>query len=251
LLRQAAKCILLFAHSEISHGLSNRGIPLLRHNQISQLNINQLKNRWTPKPTPPPVLPKAPNYNVVIDGDVQNVVTKVMKLIQGKLMKQDDWTEWNESEHLQLNQYDKQFMFGEPVIAEDDLAIFHLVWTYVLKELDGQKKACCVCDGSSRSGQVRVLDHTYANCVNRTGSQIFYTISVAKNMLLYGADILNVFAEALPPKQGFFIYPDRAFHDWWVNKKGKTPIPDGHVIPVLGAMQGHPESPRLWEKHID
>jgi hypothetical protein len=33
--------------------------------------------------------------------------------------------------------------------------------------------------------------------------------------------------------------------------KGKPPIPDGHVIPVLGAMQGHPESPHLWEKHIN
>jgi hypothetical protein len=33
--------------------------------------------------------------------------------------------------------------------------------------------------------------------------------------------------------------------------KGKPPIPHGHVIPVLGAMQGHPESPHLWEKHID
>jgi hypothetical protein len=70
-------------------------------------------------------------------------------------------------------------------------------------------------------------------------------------MLVYGADVSNAFAKAPPPKQGFFIYPDRAFHDWWVNKKGKTPIPDGHVIPVLGAMQGHPELPCLWEKHID
>jgi hypothetical protein len=74
---------------------------------------------------------------------------------------------------------------------------------------------------------------------------------VAENMLVYGADVSNAFAEAPAPKQGFFIYPDRAFKDWWVNKKGKPPIPDGHVIPVLGAMQGHPESPRLWEKHID
>ncbi len=149
LLRQAAKCILLFAHPEISHGLSNKGIPLLRRDQISQLNINQLNDRWTPKPTPPPVLPEAPNFDIVIDGDIQNVVTKVMKLTQGKLMKQDDWTEWNESEHLQLDQYDKQFMFGEPVIAENDLAIFHLVWTYAVKELNGQKKARCVCNGSS------------------------------------------------------------------------------------------------------
>jgi hypothetical protein len=37
----------------------------------------------------------------------------------------------------------------------------------------------------------------------------------------------------------------------WVNKKGKPPISDGHVIPILAAMQGHPESPRLWEKHIN
>jgi hypothetical protein len=80
LLRQAAKCILLFAHPEISHGLPNKGISLLCCNQISQLNIDQLNNQWTPKPTPPPVLPQAPNYNIVIDGDVRNVVTKVMKL---------------------------------------------------------------------------------------------------------------------------------------------------------------------------
>ncbi len=174
-----------------------------------------------------------------------------MKLTRGKLMKQDAWTEWNKSEHLQLDQYEKQFMFGKPVIAENNLAIFHLIWMYVVKELDSRKKARCVYNGSSCSGQVRVLDHTYANCVDRVGSQIFYAISAAENMLVYGADVSNAFAKAPPPKQGFFIYPDRAFHDWWVNKKGKTPIPNGHVIPVLGAMQGHPELPRLWEKHID
>jgi hypothetical protein len=43
-LRQAAKCILLFAHPEISHGLSNKGIPLLCRDQISQLNIHQLND---------------------------------------------------------------------------------------------------------------------------------------------------------------------------------------------------------------
>ena len=34
------------------------------------------------------------------------------------------------------------------------------------------------------------------------------------------------------------------------NKKF-PPLPPGAVIPVLSAMQGHPESPRLWEKHAD
>jgi hypothetical protein len=250
-LNNAASCVLLFAHPELSHGLSNKGLPLLRHNQIPQISIDQLSDCWTP---PCPTLddaPKHPTYDVVINGNIRNVFTKVMKLTRGKLMKQDDWSEWNKSEHLQLDQYDKQFMFGDPVDAKDASAIFHLVWTYVVKELDGCKKARCVCNGSSHSGQVRVLDHTYANCVDRTRSRIFYAISAAENMLVYGANVSNAFAEAPAPKQGFFIYPDRAFKDWWVNKKGKSPIANGQVIPVLGTMQGHPESPRLWEKHID
>jgi hypothetical protein len=64
-------------------------------------------------------------------------------------------------------------------------------------------------------------------------------------------DVLNAFAEAPQPKQGFYIKPDKAFHDWWVNHKKHLPIPPDAVIPVLSAMQGHPESPRLWEEHAN
>jgi hypothetical protein len=142
-------------------------------------------------------------------------------------------------------------MFGTPVVATDKLAIFHLVWTYVIKELDGCKMAHCVCNGFPQSGQVRILDHTYANCVNQTGSHLFDAISAAKNMLIYGANASNAFAEAPPPKQGLYIYPDRAFKDWWIHHKKNPPNPDGHMILVLGAMQVHPESPHLWEKHIN
>jgi hypothetical protein len=66
--------------------------------------------------------------------------------------------------------------------------------------------------------------------------------------MCFGADVSNAFGDAPPPKQGFFIRPDAAFKEWWASK-GRAPIPDGYVIPVLAAMQGHPESPRLWEKH--
>jgi len=97
----------------------------------------------------------------------------------------------------------------------------------------------------------KILDETYANCVDQTSSCLFYAIAAAENMLVFGSDVSNAFAEAPPPKQGFFVRPDRAFLDWWVHHKKRPPIPDGHVIPILSAMQGHPESPRLWEKHAD
>jgi hypothetical protein len=99
---------------------------------------------------------------------------------------------------------------------------------------------------------VCILAETYANCVDQTSSRLFYAISAAENLLIFGADVSNAFAKAPPPKQGFFVCPDKAFHEWWVqHKKGRTPIPNGHVILIFSAMQGHPESPRLWEKHAD
>jgi hypothetical protein len=108
-----------------------------------------------------------------------------------------------------------------------------------------------VCNGSSRSGSVQVLDEVYANCVNQTSSRLFYAVAAAENLLIFESDICNAFAEAPPPKQGFYIRPDCTFNEWWVQHKKRPPIPPGHAIPVLSTMQGHPESPRFWEKHVD
>jgi hypothetical protein len=80
---------------------------------------------------------------------------------------------------------------------------------------------------------------------------MFYAIAAAENLLVYGMDVSNAFAKAPPPKQGFFICPDQAFNEWWIKHKNHPPIPPGHVIPILSAMQGHPESPHLWEKHAN
>ena len=41
----------------------------------------------------------------------------------------------------------------------------------------------------------------------------FYAIATAENLLIYGADVSNAFAEAPPPKLGFYIYPDRVFKE--------------------------------------
>ena len=131
-----------------------------------------------------------------------------MRLTRGKLLKQPDWDEWQDSEYLQLDQYFDQGMFGIPQRVDDKASVFHTVWTYVIKALDGRKKARFACDGSPRSGQARILDETYANCVDQTSSRLFYGIAAAENLLIYGADVSNAFAEAPPPKQGFYIYPD-------------------------------------------
>ena len=245
---RSKNCWLTFSHPEIKHGLTNDGIP--------QVSIDQLNPRlmFDFDDVQLPSLPKTSRIRKEFEGDVFNLVTPytlAMRLTRGKLLKSEDWEEWHQSEYKQLDQYYDQGMFGEPVAVDDYSAVFNLVWTYVVKELDKRKKARCTCDGSTRAGQVRVLDHTYANCVDQTSSRLFYAISAAENLMIYGADVSNAFAEAPPPKQGFYIRPDKAFHEWWTQHRKQPPIPKGYVIPVLSAMQGHPESPRLWEKHAD
>jgi hypothetical protein len=246
----ARTCVLLFSHPEITPDISNKGLPLMSTSDFSQLTHDQLNNRVDLLEEGLRVL-RTRAYDIVVSGDVRQYVTRVMRLTRGKLLKQDDWQDWQDSEFLQLDQYDAQGMFGDPVAVDKDDAVFYLVWTYGVKALDGRKKARCVCNGSSGSGSVRVLDETYANCVDQTSSRLFYAIAAGENLLVFGADVSNAFAEAPPPKQGFYVRPDKAFHDWWVIHKRRPPIPPGHVIPALSAMQGHPESPRLWEKHAD
>ena len=212
------------------------------HDQLNN-HINLLEDGlWTQRKR---------QYNIVNSGNVLTYTTRFMKLTRGKLLSQDDWTDWQDLEYLQLDQYNAQGMFGNPVRSNKGDAIFHLVWTYTIKTVDGRKKAHCICNGSTRSGSVQILDETYATCVNQTSSQPFYAVAAVENLLIFGSDVSNAFAEAIPPKHGFYIHPDRAFHKWGVKHKQRPPIPAGQVIPVLSAMQGHPESPRHGEKHAD
>ena len=73
-------------------------------------------------------------------------------------------------------------MFGAPIDPKTDDPIFYLVWTYTVKQVVNRKKARCVCDGSTRSGQVQVLDETYANCVDHTSARLFYAVAAGENL---------------------------------------------------------------------
>jgi hypothetical protein len=248
---ERASVALLFSHPEIRLNLSKDGILIVSSSLFPPHTHDQLNNWWEFSTVADHLRTCKPSYKVVTLGEVLNVTMRVMRLTRGKLLKQPDWNEWQMSKYVQLDQYDAQGMFGQPVPQVDDMAVFHLVWTYAIKAVDLQKKARWACDGSPRSGQAKILDKTYANCVDQTSACLFYAIAAAENLMVYGADVSNAFAEAPPPKQGFYIHPDCAFHDWWTNHKKRSPIKPGEVIPILSAMQGHPESPRLWEKHAD
>jgi hypothetical protein len=69
------------------------------------------------------------------------------------------------------------------------------MWTCNVKTDAAQtKKFRGVCDGSTRGGHVRTLDHTYASCVEQTSLRLFFA-----HKRIYGAVVSDAFAEDPPP----------------------------------------------------
>ena len=129
-------CQLVLALSELCDGLTAEGIP---HISLDQLNprhffhvpshhsgysntalLHHIQHSW--------------------DGGVLHYLNRAHKLTWGILLKQDNWNKWQQSEFLQLDQYDLQHMFGTPVAMSNGSAVFNLVWAYAVKEVDGRKK---------------------------------------------------------------------------------------------------------------
>jgi len=190
-----------------------------------------------PPPAPPPPLPP--------EEEVAQSFSKK------QLLKRDDWPDWQRGIYKQLDQYWNQGMFSTPMPLPINANALHMLWRYNLKAC-GTKKCRMVCNGSPRQKGTVTLGHTYANALDAASERLFWAIVASNNYIAIGADVSNAFAEAPAPKAPLYLYIDEAFRDWWVNHLGKEPIPpECTVVRVHNAIQGHPESPRLWEKHID
>ena len=244
------------------------GVPQLYHDQLHTIakHLWEMKTdqKWTKDENEAIVYDKMPNvgniahlnklqkhYHNLPTSVKAQVMKKRSKLTRSKLMKQEDWNDWEKSEFKQLNQYEAQGTFGDPCVYPAGENLLPVVWTYLIKD-DGTKKARCTCNGSPKQKGSVTLAETFAKSLDHTSSSIFWAATALNNYITIGADASNAFAEAPPPKAPLYIRIDRQYRNWYKKKYPDKPdIPHGYVLPVKGAMQGHPESPRLWAKLID
>ena len=116
----------------------------------------------------------------------------------------------------------------------------------------GTKKARCVCNGSPKVRKNCKLGETYAGALDQTASKIFWATTAMYNYITIGADASNAFAEAPAPTEPCYVRVDQPFLEWYAERfPDSPPLPKNTVLPVHGAIQGHPESARLWAKLID
>jgi hypothetical protein len=60
---------------------------------------DQLNSRWEFTTIPEFLWAMPPQYSIVDSGEVKCMVTQAMRLTCGKLLKQSDWTDWQESDY--------------------------------------------------------------------------------------------------------------------------------------------------------
>ena len=246
------------------------GVPIMYFDQLNMIaqHLRELKyGDDLDKESPQPVTPSEDNKltatlrmlrAIFFDGIVPYTAAikaaqelkpkskqRGKKLTRRKLLQQDDWDDWKHSEWKQLDQYETQDTFGEPCILPTGANCLSLLWTYLIKDGSGIKKARCVCNGRPNNPGTVTWGHTYAKALDQVGHRVFWAAIAAKNFIVRGSDASNAFAEAPPPKHPLYVKVDTPYREWWISK-GRPPIPEGYVMRVQKALQGHPESPRLW-----
>ena len=223
------------------------GTPLIYHDQLNVIakHITEMKINDEERQA------KHQQYLKAIQPSISTIKStkKKAKLTRKLLKGQLDWNEWQQAEFKQLDQYDTQGMFSPPQPIPAGTNKLPFLWTYVIKD-DGTKKARAPCNGSPRMQGTVTLGETFAASLDQTASRLFWALSAVKNHIVIGADASNAFAEAPAPIAPLYMTLDAQYHSWW-RSKGRPPIPDGYGVRVLKAIQGHPESPRLWANLIN
>ena len=244
-------CTLSVAHEEISSINKDVGVPQLHFDQLLTI-AGHLRAIRTNQDTST----ESPTAHRIHTAAIKGATS--VKLTRRKIQQLPDKAQWQQAEFKQHDAYEAQGMFGKPTalpyITDKDgnrvpATLLPFVWTYLYKP-NGDQKARATCNGGKRYGRAVTLAHTYASCVEQPAARLFYGLAALENMIIVGADASNAFAEAPPPASPLFMKIDDQFREWWASKN-RPPIPQGHVLPVNQAMQGHPESPRLWETHAN
>jgi hypothetical protein len=241
----------------LAPSMADHGVPQLHLDQLNVIahHLDAIKNKrtesWPGLPTDMPPLE---------DEDIAAAIHKglaIPRMTRRTVLKTPEAEKWKTSEWTQLSKYQNQGMFGEPCERPNDpnAVILPFVWTYLHKLAHKGdaivEKARATCNGGKRHGKAVTIAETYAACVEQPAQRLYWALVASLNLTAIGCDVGNAFAEAPAPSQPFYMYIDEQFRDWWENCLGREPIPRGYVLKVNKALQGHPEAPRLWHKHID
>ena len=141
-------------------------------------------------------------------------------------------------------------MYGKPCRLPKGGILLRPHWQYHIKRT-GQRRARNCCDGSARAAPLlHQLASTYSSCVEQPVQRLFVALSALLDHKIYGGDAADAFAHSPGPDVPTYVSIDDAYAEWYEERQ-KTSLDRSLVLPVKRALQGHPESGKLFQRHID
>jgi hypothetical protein len=171
-------------------------------------------------------------------------------------MKGPDRKAWIAAKDLQIEQYKRVKMYKKPVhksTIERNATILRSIWIYAIKA-NGRFKARNVTDGKIllRIPKLKErLGDTFSASMSQTEFRLFIALSAYFNYIIWGADATNAFSHAGPPKNRCYMQCDQQYVRWWNERNPNDQITTEYVMEVCHALQGHPESPHLYEEFVN
>ena len=102
-----------------------------------------------------------------------------------KLKRLSTWDEWQAGERKQLNQFDRQGLYGAPVSKPPGAIVVHPHWQYSIKQ-DGTRHPQNCCDVTPRAAPIlHGLISTYSSCVEQPIQQMFFSLSASLGYNIY------------------------------------------------------------------
>ena len=97
---------------------------------------------------------------------------------------------------------------------------------------------------------MHALAKTYPSCVEHPIQRQFLALAADQNFFLFDGDAKDAFAHSPAPEVPTLMMIDNQYYEWYFHCFGKK-LDKSRVLPVLCALQGHLESGKLWERHIN
>jgi hypothetical protein len=114
-----------------------------------------------------------------------------------------------------------------------------------------KRRSCNYCNGSPRAcSALCKFAKTYLSFIEQSISRLFVALTAIMDYNIYGGDAIDAYACSPPPPLPTFVCIDDAYYEWCL-KRFRKKLDRQIVLPVLCALQGHPGSDRLWEKHVN
>lgn len=168
-----------------------------------------------------------------------------------QLRKLKNWEDWRQARNKQLDAHFDCGTIGKAVpMPQDRRLVYSLVYANVVKDTGVRKVRACLNGSKQAAPWLRHLVKTYASAMELPAQRLFMALSAWEARVICFHDVVNAFQQSPPPSVQCYLFVDQELQEWYHERFGVLLDPKRHVLPLNGALQGHPEAGVLWENLV-